>query len=93
MKKAERFQTALTVETPKTFGKLNEILLANGGTWLVGNRVSWTDIVLAHTNRSLQKHLGDKADLTAGYPALKTHSENVFNIPSIKAYVDKRDNK
>ncbi|XP_037052163.1 glutathione S-transferase-like isoform X2 [Bradysia coprophila] len=92
-KRAARFQTALTVETPKTFGKLNEILLANGGTWLVGNRLSWTDLLLAHTNRSLQKHLGDKADLTAGYPALKAHSENVFNIPTIKAYVDKRDSK
>lgn len=93
VKRADRIQTALTVETPKTFGKLNEILLANGGKWLVGNRFSWPDLLLAQTIRSVQKHLGDKADLTAGYPALKTHSENVFDIPTIKAYVDKRDNK
>lgn len=89
-KKLEMFQTVLTVETPRIYGKLNEILLANGGTWLVGNRITWSDIMLAHTVASLQGHIGEKANLTANYPALKKHSENVLNIPNIKAYVEKR---
>lgn len=92
-KRAEMFRTLLAVETPKTFGKFNEFLLANGGTWLVGNRFSWSDLMLAHTIKSLQDLIGDKANLTANYPALKKHSENIFNISSIRVYVEKRDAK
>lgn len=47
--------------------------------------------MLAQTIKTLQEHIGDKANLTANFPALQKHSENVFNIPNIKAYVDKRD--
>lgn len=92
-KRDELFQTALTVETPKTFGKLSEILSANGGMWLVGNRFSWSDLMIAYAIKSLQGHIGDKANLTENFPALEKHQENVFNVPSIKAYVDKQDKK
>lgn len=92
-KKAELFQTMLTVETPKIFGKFNEIIIANGGTWLVGTRFSWSDLMLANTIKLLQSHIGDKANLSANYPALEKLSDNVYSIPNIKAYVDKRDKK
>lgn len=73
---------------PHFLGKFNDMVAKNGGNWAVGSKVSWADFWLTNFleiwRDTIDSGLVDK------YPALQKQMSNVFSIPQIKAWVDKR---
>lgn len=68
--------------------QFNAIIDANGGKFLVGKDLSWADIWLAHVISNVEIVIGAK--LAANYPAVQKMKDNVFAVPQIKAWVEKR---
>lgn len=87
-KKAELKKTFEEVTVPKYFGKFEAQIVANGGgPFLVGKKVSWADLQAAHFLEFFV--LGNPA-LLENFPNLKKLKDTVFDIPQIKAWVEKR---
>jgi len=86
--KAEIIKKVLTESGPKLFPVLTADLKANGGTYLVGNGLTWADIMVAHFTELFEGFV-DKS-LLDNYPSIKSHQQRVFNIPKIKEYISKR---
>jgi len=72
---------------PKYMSKLEAQIVANGGPFLVGKRVSWIDLQVAHFMEFFEIHV---PGLLGNYPNLKKLKETVMDIPQIKAWVAKR---
>jgi len=68
--------------------KLNKIVEKNGGQFLVGKKLTWADMYLAHVINNVE--LLHDINFRDEYPALKTHSQNVLNTPQIKKWIEKR---
>jgi glutathione S-transferase len=65
------------------------IVKANGGKGhLVGDSLTWADIVLAYLLDHFKLLLG--VDLTEGYPNIKNVKDMVMTTPKIKAWIEKR---
>jgi len=86
-KKAELI-AALTNETiPKYFTQWSKSITANGG-FLVGNKFSYADFCIASYLQIFNEALG--GSLFNDFPAMKSHSDSVFNAKGIKEWVEKR---
>ncbi|OXA41551.1 glutathione S-transferase [Folsomia candida] len=68
--------------------KFEKIVKDNGGRFLVGNKLSWANIYLAHVLNSGELNHGIR--FIDEYPALKSMYENVMNTPGIKEWMEKR---
>merc|ERR1711992_243890 len=75
-------------------GKLNnfiknmeKLLDENGGEWMVGKGFTWADLYVAVVLNHWTKRC---ARMEFESPKLAAHSQKVYNIPKIKAYIDKR---
>lgn len=82
--KQEELKKKYYSETVPTFlNKLNKIQMENGGTWLVGKNMTWTDITIAEYLRQV---LEGQPTLINGYPHVRKMQEAVFASEKIKAY-------
>jgi len=87
-KKLEMVKKLKEEKIPKFMGKLNRIIEENGGKWLVGANVTWTDLVLAHYVTLLSNRV--KIDLASGFPLLENLIKSVYAIPQVKEWMVKR---
>jgi len=86
-KKAELKKNFDENVVPKYLTKFEAQITANGGAFLVGKRISWIDLQLAHF---LEFFEAQAAALLDSFPNLKKLKETVFEIPQIKAWIEKR---
>jgi len=86
-KKAELKKNFDENVVPKYLSKFDAQIAANGGQYLVGKRVSWIDLQLAHF---LEFFEAQSPALLENFANLKKLKETVFDIPQIKAWVEKR---
>jgi glutathione S-transferase len=87
-KKAELKKAFLEVHAPKYLGKFDNIVKSNPSGKLVGDSVTWTDLVVACSIEGLEKTVDP--DLLKDYPNLKSLKDAVNDIPQIKAWREKR---
>ena len=62
-------------------------LKKNGSGYLIGDSVTWADLAVASFVDDLLETAPDTVD---AFPELKTYKEKIFNIPNVKAWIDKR---
>lgn len=87
-KKKEKVAELVPKAKQKFLTVFNAKVEGNGGKYLVGNSLTWADIYVAHVIEACEILTG--VSLLADFPALKSHSTNVFSVPRIKAWKDKR---
>jgi len=78
----------LDSQIPKYFDKFTAIQEANGGQWMVGQSVTWADIHLAIAVDFFATTVD--ATVVEGFPVLKALKESVYELPQIKAWLEKR---
>ena len=74
--------------TPKYLGTFDRIVRENNGRNLVGNRVTWADIYLAHVVDNFSKIFN--VDLLENYPSLSNLVSSVLSTPAIQEWIEKR---
>ncbi|XP_066151422.1 glutathione S-transferase-like [Euwallacea fornicatus] len=91
--KKEELKEKLSNEVlPLYLGKFEQWATANGGYLALG-RLTWVDIVAASIFEVFDKMFASKfqtQSLLNEYPTLQKLQSTVFNIPNIKAWIDKR---
>lgn len=72
---------------PQWGSYLNTILESSGGTWFVGNNITYADLavydLISHIQLRLPAALGK-------FPLLKSHTERIEAIPAIAAWLSRR---
>lgn len=86
-KKGELKKAFLETTIPKYFTKFEAQVNAEEGPYMVGKKISWLDIQMAHF---LEFFEVQEPGLVDAYPGLKKLRETVFAVPQIKAWIDKR---
>jgi len=81
-------KTIVEVDAPLYLGRFENILASKGNTWLVGDSITWADIVLVHNITSFET--GFNVCLTNGLPSIQKLITAVQNNPKIKAWLAKR---
>ncbi len=82
-------KAALVEKTfPSYLEKFEEIKKKNPGNFLVGNQLTWIDILIAQNLEFFQDTVD--RDMLKGYPALTQLKKMVFEIPQIKKWVQER---
>lgn len=88
--KKEEIKKSLLKETlPVYFKKYVKILQKNGTGFLVGKKLTYADIIIAHNLERLAEFLKEPTMLDKT-PELKKHLETVFSQPGIKEWIAKR---
>jgi len=87
-KKAEMKKKFLETDVPNCFSRFEKILEKSGGDYLLGGKVCWADLHIAHTLAFYETTVDP--GVMKGYPKLLKFKEAVFNIPEIKEWVEKR---
>ena len=87
-KKKEMTEKFRKEDIPPFMKNLAEALKDNGGQWLVGDDVTYADIMMAVLLGFIDKrHPGD---LEKRAPLLYKHTEKVLNLPKIKEWISMR---
>lgn len=87
-KKGELKKAFLETTIPKYFTMFEAQVNAEEGPYMVGKKISWLDIQMAHF---LEFFEGPEPGLVDdAYPGLKKLRETVFAVPQIKAWINKR---
>ena len=86
-KKAELVKTLSESAKQKFLTVFNRLAEQNGG-YLVGNSLTWADIMVANCIYNLESIL--EIQLLDDLPALKKLSDTVFNAKGIKEWIAKR---
>ena len=92
-KKDELKKNLLETENPKQTGRFNAILSENikmGNSWLVGQKMTWADILLAHFVSHFE--LCFDVYLSKDFPFIQGLIKTVLNTPGIKEWIEKRPN-
>lgn len=89
-KKKEELKKTLLEETlPVYFKKYVEVLQTNGTGFLVGKKLTYADIIIAHNLERIAEFLKEPGMLDKT-PELKKHQQTVFSQPGIKEWIAKR---
>jgi len=87
--KAEEIKkTIVDVDTPLHLGRLNTLLEKKGNTWLVGDQLTYTDIVLVHVVTSFSTAFD--LTLAKGFAGIEKLIAAVQSEPNIKTWLDSR---
>jgi len=76
------------VDSPIYLTRFNKLLEKQGKTWLVGDSLSWADIVLVHFCKQYELIFG--LHLLKDYPAIQKLADAVENQPKIKEWIENR---
>jgi len=87
-KKTEMKKTLLETQIPRYFEKFSSIQEANGGQWIVGKNVTWADIHVAIAVDFFSNTVD--ASVVDNFPVLKALRDSVYELPQIKAWLEKR---
>ncbi|EPB80178.1 glutathione S-transferase protein [Ancylostoma ceylanicum] len=71
----------------KFFGFLTKFLKKNSSGFLVGDSVTWVDLLIAEHVSSMQSKVPEYLE---GFPEVKAHMEKVHSIPKIKKWIESR---
>ncbi|EYC01072.1 hypothetical protein Y032_0110g141 [Ancylostoma ceylanicum] len=69
----------------KFFGFLNKFLKQNSCGFLVGDSVTWVDVIVSESIFTLLSFVPELLD---GYPEVKAHMEKVRAIPNLKKWIE-----
>ncbi|KIH47582.1 hypothetical protein ANCDUO_22353, partial [Ancylostoma duodenale] len=69
----------------KFFGFLTKFLKENPSGFLVGDSVTWVDVLISECNFTLLSFVPEVLD---GYPEVKAHMEKVRAIPNLKKWIE-----
>jgi len=86
--KAEKLKETVASHKTKFFDVFDNLIKANGGKHLVGDKLSWADLWLAFTIDQMQ--LIFKENIAEGRVHVNKLHEEVVNSPKIKAWIAKR---
>jgi len=84
-RKAELQKAYADTVVPTVLGHIEKRLVERGGDWLVGDKVSWADILLYNYTAELP----DKS-LVAPHPKVAALVARVADLPNIKKWVETR---
>lgn len=88
-KKQEAWTTFKTDTLPNFLNMYEKFLTENGGKFLVGDHLSWVDLVVGEfLERCIS--LFDNESLVAGHKNLANLVKHVHELPNVKKYVDSR---
>jgi len=87
-KKGEYKKELMENRVPFYFSKLNSVQERNGGNFLVGDSLSWADILVAHYLEFFES--AADPNILVPYPNLKKLKDTVYGLPQVKAWVEKR---
>lgn len=76
------------MDAPFHIGRFENLLTKKGNTWLVGDRITWVDIVLVHTITSFETAFD--LSLTKELPSIEKLITAIQSNPKIKTWLDKR---
>lgn len=85
----EYLEKFLTQIVPVFLEKLKNILEKNGGDWLVGSGVTWTDVFGAYTMEFIENIIGKEGveKAFASCPEIQKHFQKVYDLPQIRAWI------
>jgi glutathione S-transferase len=83
-KQAEIKKNILEVATPKYFNKFNKAIEENNGAGLVGDRLTWADIYLAHLGTYFEQFAF--VEYIKDYPAVDAMVQRFFARPDVKKF-------
>jgi len=86
--KKEKVKEAMKTVKAKFFDVYESIIKKNGHNHLVGDKLSWADIVLAQCLDTFQMMLG--VNVAEGGENVNKLKEEVMNRPKIKEWIEKR---
>jgi glutathione S-transferase len=81
-------QEFISAIVPKYFSKIEAAKERNGGQFLVGQKLSWADILFVHFIDMMETTVDP--DVIKNYPKIAELRKNVLEIPNIKAWIEKR---
>jgi len=87
-KKQEIKQDFLNVIAPNYLRKYSQALEANGGKYLVGSGLTWTDFFVT-VFFELFEDTVDK-NILDSYPILQQYKTGIFSIPQVKKCIENR---
>ncbi|CAJ0579695.1 unnamed protein product, partial [Mesorhabditis spiculigera] len=87
--KQELYKTVYIPARDKYFGNLEERLEKNGTGFLVGDSVTWADLVVADHMTTILLHHADAFD---NFPKVQALKKRVDEIPQIAAWIKERPN-
>lgn len=91
-KKAELRKVAEGKGRDRYLKSYNDILSSkdqgNGPVYLVGDGLTWTDLYVANVLDNIQRAF--EVDVLTEFPTLHAWSQNVFDTPKIKEYIQER---
>ncbi|PIC30025.1 hypothetical protein B9Z55_021407 [Caenorhabditis nigoni] len=82
------YKTVYLPAFKKHYGFLSKALKSSGHGFLVGDSLTWIDLLVAQHSADLLKREGES--LFDEYPDMKTHSQDVQRIPQIAKWIEKR---
>ncbi|CAP39343.2 Protein CBR-GST-38 [Caenorhabditis briggsae] len=82
------YKTVYLPAFKKHYGFLSKALKSSGHGFLVGDSLTWIDLLVAQHSADLLKREGES--LFDEYPEMKTHSQDVQRIPQIAKWIEKR---
>jgi len=92
-KKAAVLKTLDDTTTPLFYSRFEKILKANGSGWLVGSKVTWTDLYFINFLEIARAMASGKNHLDTGdYPLVKALFDRVLSLPQIKTYREEHPN-
>jgi len=87
-KRKQQIAEAVISSKERFVSKFNQMVEANGGKHIVGNSLTWADIIVAHFLENLARIA--KVQLVDEAPALQALIDTVRETPHIKEYIATR---
>lgn len=73
---------------PNYFEKLSRFHLKHGGPYLLGEKLTFSDVMLAELLDAMEEE--GLEGVVDQYPVMRELKDTVWSIPSVKAYVEQR---
>lgn len=76
------------VTAAKYLSKIEADLKISGGPYLIGSKITWADLFVAHFGQLLEEFADPS--LLQPYPLIKEHQQKVFSHPNVSSWISKR---
>lgn len=89
-KKAVQKEALVTTHFPNYFEKLSRCHLKYGGPYLLGEKLTFPDVMLAQLLGSVEEEFDGGDGVIDQYPVMRTLKDAIWTIPSVKTYAGQR---